>query len=212
MDTPSSIFIQQWHDGDRRALEKVLERHLPWIQSYVHRKISSLLRSKTETGDIVQDAVVQFLKYGPRFHLSSDRQLRALLCRIVENVLRDKYDWYTAHRRSIARERPLPPDTVLNLDAPRQSMETPSQVVLKHEQEAWVRLALELLDPPMRHVIILREWEGLTFNVIGQRLKVSRDTARRRYMHSLLELMKKVKALRSGALDEALGAGEGSDE
>ena len=59
MDTPSSIFIQQWHDGDRRALEKVLERHLPWIQSYVHRKISSLLRSKTETGDIVQDAVVR---------------------------------------------------------------------------------------------------------------------------------------------------------
>lgn len=212
MDTPSSIFIQQWHDGDRQALEKVLKRHLPWIQSYVHRKISSLLRSKTETGDIVQDAVVQFLKYGPRFHLSSDRQLRALLCRIVENVLKDKYDWYTAHRRSIAKERPLPPDTVLNLDAPMRSMETPSQVVLKHEQEAWVRLALELLDPPMRHVIILREWEGLTFNVIGKRLKVSRDTARRRYMQSLFKLMKKVKALRNGALDEALDAGEGQDE
>ena len=57
---------------------------------------------KVESSDIVQDAALQFLKYGPRFILSDEEKFRALLVRIVENVLRDKHDWFSARRRAIA--------------------------------------------------------------------------------------------------------------
>jgi RNA polymerase sigma-70 factor (ECF subfamily) len=204
MENPTSQFLQDWHQGDPKGLESLLERHLPWIQSFVHKRLSDLLRRKAETGDIVQDAVVQFLRYGPRFHLSDERQFRGLLCRIVENVLRDKYDWFTAKRRSIAAERPLPADTVLNLDPPHGGVETPSQIVQQHEQEAWVRLGLELLEPESRQIIILREWEELSFTEVGRKIGTSRDTARRRYMEAIFQLMNKVRELRSGELDRAL--------
>jgi len=204
MDKPTSRFLQEWHDGNPDGLERLLERHLSWIQTHVHGKLSRLLRQKAETGDIVQDAVVQFLRYGPRFRLSNDRQFRALLSRIVENVLHDKYDWFTAKRRSVARERPLPADTVLNLDPPDEGVESPSRIVAQHEQEAWVRLGLELLDPGERQVIILRDWECLSFSAVGKRIGTSRDTARRRYLEALFQLMDHVRGLREGKLDQVL--------
>lgn len=185
-------------------LERLLEKHLPWIQSYVHRKLSNFLRLKAETGDIVQDAVVQFIHYGPRFKLSDDRQFRALLGRIIENVLCDKYDWFTAKRRAIAKERPLPPDTVLNLDPPEGRVESPSRIVQQHEREAWIRLGLELLPPDERRIIILRDWEDRSFADIAQLLDLSKSAARRRYLDSIEDLIGKVHALQSGRLDTAL--------
>ena len=203
-DDPISTYFREGCKGDRRAMEKLLERHLDWIERFAHRKLSPLLRAKTETGDIVQDALVQFLRHGPRFTISNDRQLRALLARIVENVLHDKYDWFTALRRTVAKERPLPPDTVLNLAPSEGTGRTPSQIVHKNEQEAWVRLGLELLEPEDRRVLILRDWDGLTYIEIGEQLKVSEFAARRRYLRSLGLLAKTVKFLRAGQIDKAL--------
>jgi RNA polymerase sigma factor (sigma-70 family) len=205
LDVPDGRDQEKNGSGDIPGLEQLLERHLSWIQTYVHRKLSDLIRRKAETGDIVQDAVVQFLRHGPRFRLSNDRQFRALLARIVENVLRDKYDWFTAHRRAIARERPLPADTVLDLDPAEGMVDSPSQIVQRHEQEAWVRLGLELLDPGERRIIVFRDWEDLSFTEIGKRTGMTKGTARRRYLDSIEQLITKVRALKSGDLNAVLG-------
>lgn len=204
---PISEYYRAGCQGDREAMQKLLENHLDWIAQFARRKLSPLLRTKAETGDIVQDALVQFLRHGPRFTIHNDRQLRALLARIVENVLRDKYDWFTALRRTVAKERPLPPDTVLNLAPSEGAGQTPSKIVHKSEQEAWVRLGLELLDPEDRRVLVLRDWDGLTYIEIGKQLDMSEFAARRRYLRSLGLLTKTVKHLRCGRIDAALESG-----
>ncbi len=203
-DAPTPAAPDEDSRNGKLDLEEILEHHLQWIQEFASRKLSPLLRTKTESGDIVQDALVQFLKYGPRIRLNSDMQMRSLLARIVENVIRDKYDWFTARRRALARERPLPSETVLYLSSNQDRVETPSQVVQKNEQEAWVRLGLELLDPDQRRTLILRDWEQLPYNEIGRRMGVSEHTARRRYVRSLTLLMDVVQDLRSGQIDKAL--------
>jgi RNA polymerase sigma factor (sigma-70 family) len=200
----TSVSLQQWHRGDGTGLDHLLEQHLSWILNHVRRRLGPALRQKAESGDFVQEAVIQFLRYGPRIHVSDDGRFRALMSRIVENVLRDRMDWYTARRRALSKEHPLPPDTILNLDPSSKPATSPSQAVMKHEQEAWVRLGLELLDPEDREVIILRDWDGFTFVEIGERLEITRDVARHRYKQSFSRLMDKVKALRSGNLDHAL--------
>lgn len=203
-DDPAATTSGGDSHSDGQDMEPLIERHLQWLQEFAHRKLSPLLRTKAETGDIVQDALIQFLKYGPRIRVNSDGQLRALLGRIVENVIRDKYDWFTARRRALAKERPLPPDTLLNLSSQNKEVETPSQLVHKNEQEAWVRLGLELLDPDDRRALILRDWDRLPYIEIGKRLGVSEHTARRRYMKSLTLLMEVVQSLRTGQIDTAL--------
>lgn len=166
----------------------------------MHHRLGDKLRSKDETCDLVQDALVQFLRYGPSIVLSDRKRFRALLARIAENVLRDRYDWFNAQRRAIARERPLPSDTILNLDLPRSAIETPSKAAARNEQEGWVRLGIELLEPTDRELIVMRDWQKLGFGRIGEQLAITADAARMRYRSALCRLSAKVGALRKGKI------------
>lgn len=198
----TSICLGKWHKGDEQALEELINHHLPWLHEQVHKRLGPILRSKGETVDYVQDAMVQFIRYGPRFTLSSDAQFRALLLRIVENSLRNQYDWFTAKRREIARDRPLPPDSMLCLDAPRGEVRTPSKSAQRLEREAWIRLGIELLDPASREILILHLWDDLPFTEIGARLGITQEAARMRHNRAALRLAEKIWALRSGKLDQ----------
>jgi len=203
-DNPAPASPDEGGKSNGLDLGECIEKHLQWIQEFASRKLSPLLRVKAETGDVVQDALVQFLKYGPRIHVASDAELRSLLARIVENVIRDKYDWFTARRRALVKERPLPSDTVLYLSSTKRDADTPSKIVHKSEQEGWVRLGLELLAPDDRRPLILRDWDRLSYIEIGKRLGISEHAARRKYIRSLTLLMGVVQSLRSGRIGKAL--------
>ena len=60
----TSIYLQQWHQGDQKALDSLIERHLAWIHEKVRGRLGGLLREKGETCDYVQDAVIQFMYPG----------------------------------------------------------------------------------------------------------------------------------------------------
>jgi len=198
--------LRRWHEGDRQALDVLVERELPWIRTYVHGRIGQLLRARGETEDYVQEAMLHVLRYGPRFVTDNRDAFRRLLARIVENSLRDMADFHGAERRALRRERAIPSDSVLHLDRPHESVTRPSENAERHEQEAWVALALELLEPDDRRVILLRQWEGLEFAEVGQRLGLSEDAARMRFQRALPRLARKLEELRAGALG---GAGPG---
>jgi len=206
--TETSVSLQKWHQGDRDGLTALLDRHLSWIHARVRRRLGSRLRRMVESTDIVQDAAVEFLRYGPRFLLSDDGQFRRLLARIIENVLRDKHDWYTARRRDMARARPIPPTTVLALDPGLGEVDTPSKALQEGEEEAWIRLGMELLDPDDREVIILRQWDELSFVDIGRRLKISRRAAWMRHSRAVQRLSTKIGGLRRRDRVDLVGDGD----
>lgn len=244
--------LRRWHRGDRDALDTLLGRELPWIERRVRARLGARLRAKEETGDIVQETVLEFLEYGPPFLVAGRGQLRALLARIAENVLRARHDWFTAKRRALSRERPLPPGSVASLDGsgarpashpaprslPRSPSEslpqssrrslppshdrdaapgsvptgmagagvgaTPSAEVAAAEEAAIVRLALELLDPADRDVILLREWDGLSHAEVARRLGTSEDAARMRYSRALARLAGWIASVRRGTIERTL--------
>lgn len=197
--------------GDRRALDALLARNLPWIRAQVRRRMGAALRSKEESSDVVQDAVIEFLTYGPRVRLGSEASFRGLMCRIVEHTLSDQHDWWTARRRTLNRERPLAADTVLDLDAPRAPGPDPAEEAARREWEAWIRLGLELLDAGERRVIVLRKWEGREYAAIGRELGCSEDAARMRCNRAMASLADAVHALRAGAVPAAAGDAGGGD-
>jgi RNA polymerase sigma-70 factor (ECF subfamily) len=126
--------------------------------------------------------------------------------RIAENVLRNKNDWFSARRREMARLRPLPADTILHLDPPKESkIKTPSQMAQANEEEAWIRLGMELIDPEDRGILVLRQWDNLSFPEIGERLGISEDAAWMRHSRALRRLGKTVGSLRRAELDSVVG-------
>lgn len=206
--------LKRWHEGDEEALGKLLERDMPWIERRVRMRLGGLLRAKAETQDFVQEAALEFLRYGPRFLLADTGQFRALLARIVENAIRAQHDRFTARRRALHKERPLPGDSVLRLDASIEETGRPSRDAEAEEWKALVRLALELLDEDDREVIVSREWEGHSFGQIGAQLGITEDAARMRHSRALSRLAHCIQRVRAGKISEVLGetseSGEGS--
>ena len=204
-DLQTFQLLERWHEGDGKALNEILQRDLPWIRERVHHRLGDKLRAKEETQDFVQDAMVEVLRYGPRFLMSNRQHFRALMARIIENVLRGRHDWFQAERRRMDREAPLPSDTMLVLDPANASVTRPSQAVERNEHQAWVRMSLELLDPDDREIILMRQWREMSFGEIAEQLSISEDASRMRFNRALPRLVKKIKQLKGGELAAILG-------
>lgn len=192
------ILLERWHAGDRAAIDVLIARDLGWIRDFVRGRLGPLLRSRGETMDYVQDAIVDVLRYVPPFVTSDRGRFRALLARILENHLRDAHDHHKAARRAPERERPLPSESVLDLDGGPRPATAPGSAAARNEDRAWVRLALELLEPEDREVILLRQWHELEFAAIAQRLSMSEDGARMRFHRALPKLAQRLERLRRG--------------
>lgn len=203
---PITELLRRWQAGDEAALGSLLVRELPWIRRMAERRLQGPLRARLDASDCVQDAVADFLRYGPRVVPSDHHQLRGLLARIVENNLRDRDDWYRARRRDAAREQPLASATGLVLDAAVDQPTTPSAAADREEQRAWVRLALELLDPDDRRIVIRRDWDRASFAEIGSELQLGENAARMRWVRAVGRLADQLVELRSGRLGRELRA------
>ncbi len=193
--------LRRWHEGDREALGELIARDLPWIREHVHRRLGPGLRAHADTNDFVQDAFVEVLRTGPRFLVSDQEHFRALLARIVENVLRMRHRHLHRQRRDVAKEQRIGSGAVLDLDG---SQTRPSQAAMRSESESWLQLGLELLDAEDREVVLLRQWDGLSFNEVGQRLNIAEDAARMRFSRALARLARLVKRVRGGELAAVL--------
>jgi RNA polymerase sigma-70 factor (ECF subfamily) len=206
--------LLRWHDGDQAALLELVQQDAEWIAARVRRRMGPLLRRRAETQDIVQNTLLQVLHDGPRFVLSDRDQLRKLLACMVENVLRVEANHQQAQKRDVRREAAPPAaapgaaQSVLSLDPPADATR-PSEAAGRAEQRDWVRLALELLEPEDRNVVLWREYHELPFAEIAQRLGVAEDAARMRYNRALPKLAKQLMRLRAGQLDAVLDEREG---
>jgi len=190
--------LLRWHAGERTALEELVQRDLPWIRSRVSQRLGDALRAHGTTDDFLQESVLDILQYTPRFVADDADTFRRLITRIVENTLRGQSEFYARLRRDRARQTPLPTDSALLLGASRST--TPSRHAAQLEEEAWVRLAMDLIDPDERDLLVMREWNGDSFATIGDRLGVPENTARMRFTRAVGRLADKVLALRRGEI------------
>lgn len=189
--------LRAWHTGDAAARDQLIERELPWIAAHVRQRLGPLLKARGDTQDYVQEALLRVLDYGPRFTSADVSRFRAVLVRVIENHLRDLVDWHRAGKRDVGRERRLPSDSVIDLDRCR-AVTRPSEHAARDEQRELLHLAIELLDPDDRRVILLRQWQELEFEAIGTALGISEDAARMRFNRALPRLGARLETLLAG--------------
>ncbi len=193
---PTTILLDRWNDGDQSALDALLGDHMEWIRARVVERLGDRLREFVETGDVVQETILEFLRYGPRVRIERGKQFRALLVRIAENVLRGNHRWWTARRRDMARRAPAPLESRIEIPDSRQG--TPSAILGETERREWVRLGLELVDHAERDLIVLRDFEGLPHEEIARTLGVGVEAAKKRYQRAVGSLARTVAALQQG--------------
>lgn len=193
--------LERWRDGDESALQAILTTHLPFIRQRVRELLGPALRARLTSDDVVQDAVVDFLRNGPRFVPENGRQLQRLLGRIVANTVCDRSNWFRAARRSMANETWLKS----SLDGPSPpDAGDPAELAHRAEMAARLRLAMELLDERDRQLIVWREWERRPFADIGAELELREEVARAAWRRAMERLRHTMARLRQGELDALL--------
>lgn len=187
-DLDTVELLRAWRGGDALALDRLVERELPWLTGLVQRRLGMRLRARHDTQDIVQEALLGALRDGGRFVVDDRQRLRALLAQIVENVIRREHEHLTALRRDVRRDTALPDSDVLGPVGVVSPFTRPSRAAQVDEERTWMRLALELLDADDRDVIVLREYRGASFAEVGAKLGIQEDAARMRLRRALQRL------------------------
>jgi RNA polymerase sigma factor (sigma-70 family) len=197
----TSLLLERWHNGQREALGQLLMAHGDFVHRKVRELMTPVLRARQETGDYVQEALLEFLESAPRFQIENGKLFRGLLFKIVKNTMLEKERWWRSLRRDIARECPLPEGSVLHLEAMDR---TPASIVVAEEQIGFIRLGLEFLDSEDRRVVVMHDFERAKDREIGEAIGKSPDAARMQYNRAVLKLSKIAASLRRGGLASLL--------
>lgn len=204
MDETRELLVR-WHGGDAKAMAELVEQERPFVESQVRSRLGNLLRRRVDTQDIVQETMLHALKNAPRFLLSDRSQFRGLLTRMVENRLRSSAARQQRQKRDQRREASLAPADGVPLDLDRPSPVTdPGDAASRDDVRTWVRLALELLDADDREVLVLRDYQEMSFEQIAGETGESPDTVRMRHRRALPKLARALARLKAGQLDDLL--------
>ncbi|HEX5050905.1 MAG TPA: sigma-70 family RNA polymerase sigma factor [Planctomycetota bacterium] len=191
------VLLARYHGGDEAAFEQLLANHLPFLRHQVERLLGQRLRQRDEPEDLVQSAARELLLYGPRFQPQDGAQFRALLAQIVHRVILHRDRWYQQKRRDMHREVSQAGKSVVLLGQ-AASQSSPDHRAARDEDGAWIRLALEFLEPDDREMLVRRTFDEQSFAEIGEALGVTEEAATKRYQRALPKLAAKLRELRGG--------------
>jgi RNA polymerase sigma-70 factor (ECF subfamily) len=173
--------------GDPTAVELLLQEHLPRLHAFVRLRMGTLLRTREESGDLVQSVCRVILSHQGDFRHAGEEQFRRWLFTTAQRVVADKVKYWKRARRDAGRELPatLGDGEVLSISAVFGSLLTPSRIVSARERLARFERAFDALPDDYREVISLARVLDLPHREVAQRLGRS-ELATRALLHRAL--------------------------
>ena len=176
--------------GSEEAFELLFERYRDYLHQVVTMRMNPQMSYRVDASDILQEAHMVATKRLQDYLRRKPVSFRVWLRQITHDQLLMAYRKHIqAERRTVNREIPLPEQSSIQLA--RQLMDhgpTPSQQVARDEQVRCIRRALGRLPEDDRNIILMRNYEQLSFEEIGYVLHIESATARKRYGRALIRL------------------------
>ncbi|MHC4565288.1 MAG: sigma-70 family RNA polymerase sigma factor [Planctomycetota bacterium] len=166
-------------DGDQPAIDQLCRIYGERVRRIVRLRMDRKLRSKLDSVDVVQDALVLALDGLKDFTYRNEGDFLRWLSRIAENKLRDVFDKFHADKRDIRREIPFKREESsteggsFRADVPLDAT-TPSVLLSRKEQLDKLERAIDSLKPEYREVVLLARIERLSHAEIAARMGKSK--------------------------------------
>ena len=144
-DQPTLELVVRAKQGDRTAMEALLERCLPPLKRWAHGRLPAIARGRMDTGDLVQEAALHVLGNLESFEPRHVGAMQAYLRQSVINRIRDEV-------RRVSRQ-PAPIELPEDLPSDRT---TPLEFAIQQEAYEHYREALGHLSPKDRELIVGR--------------------------------------------------------
>jgi RNA polymerase sigma-70 factor (subfamily 1) len=185
----SSVLLRRAREGSRDALDLLLGECGERLLAFIRLRLGPGLRSQLESGDILQITLMRAFQHIEQFDGDSRKSLVAWLVSIAQNAMRDQVDYVHRQRRDADRTVPLSEAEEAMAAEVRSEV---SRLILTEETKR-VEKALEALNPIHREVILLRKFEELSFQEIGERLGRSPDACRMLLARALTALANRLR-------------------
>jgi len=179
--------------GSVDARNELIESVREYLLLIANREFDRELQAKVGPSDLVQSALFQAEQNLDGFRGESGAQLLAWLKQILRNEMAMAHRAYLqSEKRDVRREVTTTPDsrTVLPL---ADAAHTPGTEASMHEEALAVREAMARLSPDYRTAIVLRNWERLSFEEIGERMDRTPNAAKKLWARAVQQLEKELK-------------------
>lgn len=167
--------------GSERALGELVERYLPRVRTVVRARLGHGLRRELESGDVVQETLIEVLVNLDRFEQRDEGSFVRWIAAIVENRLRQDARFFRAQRRDRARELALDSGPEGGRRArfePAVEGEGPASSAERREQLERLRAARAGLSERHRAVLEQRE-AGASWDAVAAALALASPDAAR---------------------------------
>jgi RNA polymerase sigma-70 factor, ECF subfamily len=183
-DEPTIELVVRAREGDRMAVEALLQRSIPGLRRFAHGRLPPAARGSLDTGDLVQETVLHVLRRLDTFEPRHVGAMQAYLRQSVINRIRDEV-------RRIGRH-PAPaelPDDLVS------EMPSPLEEAVRAEAYERYRAVLVQLSPRDREMVVARIEAQWNLGEIAQRFNMRTvDGARMAVTRALRRLMDRLKA------------------
>jgi RNA polymerase sigma factor (sigma-70 family) len=144
-DEPTIELVIKARDGDRLAVEALLQRCVPDLRRWAHGRLPASVRGNLDTGDLVQEAVLHVLRRLDQFEPRHVGAMQAYLRQSVINRIRDEVRKVTRH----------PPPTELSAEILSDDT-SPLEVAIQAEAYQHYRDALGGLSRREKAFVVAR--------------------------------------------------------
>jgi len=182
MEAPTRILVENAAQGDRQAVETLLQRYLPGLHAFVRLRAGQVVGSKESSSDLVQSVCREVLEHIETFKYPSEGAFKHWLYTTALRKILHKHEYYRAEKRDVLREVPQSSASGSSgqagiLDAYRSFSSPSGQAIVREELERIERAFAQLPDE-YRDVIVLAKVVGLSRAEIGERLGKSEGAVR----------------------------------
>ncbi len=184
--------LQRARQGDREAINSLLETHRPRLVRMVRCRLDPRLYGRVDDSDVIQDAYIEAARRMDEY-FESPRAPFFLWLRSLAG-----YKLLETHRRHLgvkartaAREisiygGPLPEATTTRLaEKLLGRISTPSQLASRAEMKVHLQEALNQMEPLDREAIALRHFEHMSNAEAAMALNLSEAAASSRYLRAM---------------------------
>lgn len=166
-------------EGDQSAVEQLCRVYGERVRRIIRLRIDRKLRSKIDSVDVVQDALILAMGGLKDFTYKNEGDFLLWLSRIAENKLRDILDKFHTEKRDIRKEIPFKKEEKSAEDSSFRFAEplettTPSVLLFRKEQLDRLERAIDNLKPDYKEVIFLSRIEKLSNAEIAEKLSKSK--------------------------------------
>lgn len=166
MSSEEDAWVSRARAGDQAAFEAIFQRYERQIYSFTYR----MMGDADDAYDLTQDCFVR--AYRNLEKTNGDLNVSAWLHRIASNACLD-----VLRRRKRIRWLPWDNDKHENL-LPSHITDDPEQTAVATEIRQDVQIILNQMTPRNRLALLLREFEGLSTEEIGEVMGLSRSAVK----------------------------------